>query len=139
MNHQRSQCCLGAAPLAAAFFLGSPAEAALAGVTPASDTLQVFAEGAVAAGQGLAAARPRQPGSDRAGPGPCGVLGGGGDGSLEGAGLGVRKPPPGAAQRASRRLTGAGAGVIVTGGASVAVPLGPPSARLAPATRSAPR
>jgi len=53
MNHQRSPCWLGAAPLAAAFLLDPPAEAALAGVTPASDTLQVFAEGAVATGQGL--------------------------------------------------------------------------------------
>ena len=56
--------CLGAAPLLLAF----PAEAVLGGVTPAPDMLQLFAEGATAAGQGSAsgAARPRQPGSDRA-------------------------------------------------------------------------
>ncbi len=45
--------CLGAAPLLLAF----PAEAVLGGVTPAPDMLQLFAEGATAAGQGSAAAR----------------------------------------------------------------------------------
>ena len=53
MNHQRSLRCLGAAPLLLAF----PAEAVLGGVTPAPNMLQVFAEGATAAGQGSAAAR----------------------------------------------------------------------------------
>ena len=53
MNHQRSLRCLGAAPLLLAF----PAEAVLGGMIPAPNMLQVFAEGAMAAGQSSAAAR----------------------------------------------------------------------------------
>jgi hypothetical protein len=48
MYHQRSPRCLGAARLAAALLWGSPAEAALGGVTPVLGMLQVFAEGAAA-------------------------------------------------------------------------------------------
>ena len=79
----------------------------IGGVTPAPDMLRVFAEGAAAAAeQGSAAARLAPGTALRCGTGRRAVLGGGGDGSPQGAGLGVRKPPPRATQRATRRPDG---------------------------------
>ncbi|MGH8586489.1 MAG: SpoIVB peptidase S55 domain-containing protein [Gammaproteobacteria bacterium] len=106
----------------------------IGGVTPAPDMLQVFAEGAAAAGQGSAAAR-LAPGSRARIARAEGVAA-----SAVAEEMGRLKVPvsvsgnPRPAQLSALRdaLTGAGAGVIVNRGASVSVPLGPPSARLAP-------
>ncbi|MGH7418302.1 MAG: SpoIVB peptidase S55 domain-containing protein, partial [Candidatus Rokuibacteriota bacterium] len=108
----------------------------IGGVTPAPDMLQVFAEGAApAAEQGAAAAR-LAPGSrariGRAqGVAPSSVAEAMGRLKVPVSVSGNPRPEQLSALRDA--LTGgAGAGVIVSRGASATVPLGPPSARLAP-------
>ncbi|MGH8563272.1 MAG: SpoIVB peptidase S55 domain-containing protein [Gammaproteobacteria bacterium] len=107
----------------------------IGGVTPAPDMLQVFAEGAApAAEQGAAVAR-LAPGSRariaRAqGVAPSSVAEEMGRLKVPVSVSGNPRPEQLSALRDA--LTGAGAGVIVSRGASATVPLGPPSARLAP-------
>ncbi|MGQ0595263.1 MAG: SpoIVB peptidase S55 domain-containing protein [Gammaproteobacteria bacterium] len=107
----------------------------IGGVTPAPDMLRVFAEGAAAAAeQGSAAAR-LAPGSRARIARTQGVAA-----STVAEEMGRLRVPvsvsgnPRPEQLSALRdaLTGAGAGVIVTRGASATAPLGPPSARLAP-------
>ncbi|MBA2591048.1 MAG: hypothetical protein H0U97_01830, partial [Gammaproteobacteria bacterium] len=113
--------------------LGGPSS--IGGVTPAPDMLRVFAEGAAAAAeQGSAAAR-LAPGSRariaRAkGVAPSSVAEEMGRLEVPVSVSGNHRPEQLSALRDA--LTGAGASVIVTRGASATVPLGPPSARLAP-------
>jgi SpoIVB peptidase S55 len=107
----------------------------IGGVTPAPDMLRVFAEGiAAAAEQGSAVAR-LGPGSRARIARSQGIAA-----SAVAEEMGRLRVPvsvsgnPRPEQLSALRdaLTGAGAGVIVNRGASAAVPLGPPSARLAP-------
>ncbi|MGH8577900.1 MAG: hypothetical protein ACREXJ_13525, partial [Gammaproteobacteria bacterium] len=107
----------------------------IGGVTPAPDMLRLFAEGAAAAEeQGSAAAR-LAPGSRARIARAQGVA----PSSVEEE-MGRLKVPvsvsgnprPEQLSALPDALTGTGAGVIVTRGASATVPLRPPSARLAP-------
>jgi len=115
-------------------YVFSVGPSSIGGVTPAPDMLQVFAEGAAAAGRGSAAAR-LAPASRARIARAQGVAA-----SAVAEEMGRLKVPvtvsgnPRPEQLSALRdaLTGAGASVIVNRGASATVPLGPPSARLAP-------
>jgi hypothetical protein len=107
----------------------------IGGVTPAPDMLRVFAEGvAAAAEQGSAVAR-LGPGSRARIARAQGVAASSVPGEMGRLKVPVSvsgNPRPEQLSALRDVLSGAGASVIVTRGASATVPLGPPSARLAP-------
>ena len=115
-------------------YVFSVGPSSIGGVTPAPDMLRVFAEGAAPAEQGSAAAR-LAPGSRARIARAQGVAV-----SAVAEEMGRLKVPvtvsgnprPEQLRALHDALTGAGARVIVNRGASATVPLGPPSARLAP-------
>ena len=115
-------------------YVFSVGPSSIGGVTPALDMLRVFAEGAAPAGQGSAAAR-LAPGSRARIARAQGVAVSAVAEEMDRLKVPVTvsgNPRPEQLRALHDAMTGAGARVIVNRGASATVPLGPPSARLAP-------
>ena len=115
-------------------YVFSVGPSSIGGVTPAPDMLRVFAEGAAPAEQGSAAAR-LAPGSRARIARAQGVAVSAVAEEMDRLKVPVTvsgNPRPEQLRALHDALTGAGARVIVNRGASATVPLGPPSARLAP-------